>query len=346
LICIVFGIIAISISHFINWATIFNTSQRLEAQLNLLVPIVFACFALQLVAKLITTIYIADQRPSIQGLVNFITAISSLVAVWLLTLMEDSSLLIFGSIYSMIPILILGVLNVFAFSNKYNLYKPSRLYWKKKYFLEIFGLGLSFFVIQLSMIILYTTDNFIITQLFGPEQVVPYSLAFKYFNISLMAFFMVLNPFWSSVTEAYVKKDMEWIRKSMRNLMKLVVLALAIILIMVIFAPKFYHLWVGDKVIVPNALSISMALFFAISVYISPFNYFINGIGKVRVHMYSFLIAALINIPLSIALVKYTSLGIEGIIIATIICISPNLFIFPYQYRQLISGKALGIWNK
>ena len=62
--------------------------------------------------------------------------------------------------------------------------------------------------------------------------------------------------------------------------------------------------------------------------------------------MYSFAIGALLNIPLSVVLVKYTVLGVEGVIIATIICVLPNLMLFPIQYSKLINKTANGIWNK
>jgi len=78
----------------------------------------------------------------------------------------------------------------------------------------------------------------------------------------------------------------------------------------------------------------------------SPFIFFMNGISKIRLQMYSFAIGAIINIPLSILLVKYTSLGVEGVMVATILCIFPNVILAPMQYLRLINKKAKGIWNK
>jgi Na+-driven multidrug efflux pump len=115
---------------------------------------------------------------------------------------------------------------------------------------------------------------------------------------------------------------------------------------MVLIAPYVYNIWIGNLVIIPTALTICMAIYFTVTVLYAPFNYFINGIGKIKLHMYSFAIGAMINIPLSIVLVEYTTLGVEGVIIATIICILPNLIIFPMQYIKLINNTATGIWNK
>jgi hypothetical protein len=48
---------------------------------------------------------------------------------------------------------------------------------------EIMGLGIRFFVIQIAGILLFSTGNIIISQLLGPEKVVPYNLSYQYFGI-------------------------------------------------------------------------------------------------------------------------------------------------------------------
>lgn len=346
LVCAAFLIFSLVISYYIDWTKVFNTSKALETQLRLLMPIVFGLFSLQLIVKLITSIYTADQNHSIQGKINFMTSFGSLIAIWLLTQFSDSSLLLFGTVFSLLPVVVLALLTFYAFSKRFYKYIPSRHYWKREYFKDIFGLGATFFVIQLSGIVLFSTDNFIITQLFSPEEVVPYNIAFKYMSISLMIFTMLLTPYWSSITEAYVKGELDWIKKSIKNLAKFSYATLFLILIMVLIAPFIYSAWIGDMVSIPFILTASMALYFMLTVLYSPFTSFINGIGKVRLQMYTLICTALLNIPLSIILVKYTFLGVEGVILATIICILPHVIICPIQYSKLINNRAHGIWNK
>ncbi|WP_410006214.1 lipopolysaccharide biosynthesis protein [Aequorivita nionensis] len=345
-ICVIFVFLSLLISFNVDWTKIFNTSNALYGQLELLMPIVFACFGLRLIFTLITSIYTADQHHSMQGKISFIIAVGSLVLIWLLTKTSKSSLFMFGAIFSLFPVLILFILNLYAFSTKFKQFKPKWRNVKREYFKSIFGLGLSFFVIQISVIVMFSTDNFIITQLFSPAEVVPYNIAYKYMGISSMVFTMVLVPYWSSITVAYVKEEFDWIKNAMKNLIKFAIIAVILIVIMVLIAPYIYKIWIGDLVEVPVVLTVCMATYFAITVLYAPFNYFINGIGKIKLHMYSFAIGALINIPLSIFLVKYTTLGVEGVIIATIICILPNLIIFPMQYLKLINNTATGIWDK
>lgn len=345
-ICIVFFLLSITVGFWVDWTKIFNTSLIMKEQLQLLMPVVFGCFSLQLVLKLITAVYVGDQNHSINGKISFFSAALSLFIVWVLTQTAHSSLLLFGIIFSALPVIVLLVLNVYAFTGKYKIYRPKFIFWKKIYFRDIFGLGFSFFVIQISVLVLFSTDNFIITQLFSPAEVVPYNIAYKYIGISNMVFTILLTPYWSSITEAYAKGELDWIRKAMKNLMKFMVGILLIIIILVLCSSWAYEIWLGDKVVIPFGLTLAMALFFMITMSYAPFNFFINGVGKIRLHMVTFLLAAVINIPLSIFLVKITNWGVSAVILATSICVLPNLILFPIQYFKLINIKAHGIWNK
>ncbi|WP_395050181.1 lipopolysaccharide biosynthesis protein [Flavobacterium sp.] len=345
-ICFILVFVFFGLNFFIDWTQVFNTDSSLQKQLSLLMPIIFAFFCLQMVVKLITTIYTADQHHSMQGKINFFTSVGSLLAIWLMTKTTESSLLLFGLIFSALPILILLGLNLFAFSKTYKEYKPTLSLWKKEYLDDIFGLGMKFFIIQLSGIILFSTDNIIITQLYGPEKVVPFNIAFKYLSVSNMVVSMVLTPYWSTITEAYIKKDFDWIKISMKNLIKISFGSIFLIFGMVIVSPFVYRLWINDKVDVPMSLTIYMAVFFVLTIFYAPYTYFINGTGKVKLQMYSIAATSLLNIPLSIFLASNMGFGVSGVIIATILCLIPHVILCPIQYLKIINNKAYGIWNK
>jgi O-antigen/teichoic acid export membrane protein len=345
-VCLLVILVFLVLNFFIDWTVVFNADIALQKELRILMPVVFSFFCLQLVVKLITTIYTADQHHSMQGKINFLTSVGSLLAIWLMTKTTESSLLIFGTIFSALPVLILIGLNVLAFSSTYKNYKPTLSLWKKEYLKDIFGLGMKFFIIQLSGIILFSTDNIIISQLFGPEQVVPFNIAFKYLSISNMALSMILAPYWSSITEAYINGDFEWIKKSMNNLIIISLGSILIIFLMVIASPIVYKIWIGDNIDIPLSLTFYMALFFSLTILYAPYTYFINGTGKVKLQMYSIAATAIINVPLSIFLAKNIGLGVSGVIIATILCLVPHIILCPLQYLKIINNKAYGIWNK
>lgn len=339
-------IIFIGINRFVDWAQLFNTKPSLQSELSLLLPIVFGFFALQLVVKLITSIYQADQNHSIQGKIQFFGQSLSLLVIWLLTKSEHSSLLVFGTIFSAIPVIILIVLNYIGFNNRFQSFQPRLSLWKKEYLKEITGLGFKFFVIQIAAMILFSTDNFIISKLFGPEEVVPYNIAFKYFSIVTMAYTIIITPYWSSFTEAFAKKDFEWIKKSVYNIQKLWLLIPGGLIGMIFLADWFYKFWVGDKVTVPLQLSMAMAFFVLLLTFNMIYVNFINGVGKIKLQLMTSLISMIINIPLSIYLGKFLGWGTTGVILATCFSLGYSVVLRPIQYYKLINNTAKGIWNK
>jgi len=333
-------------NNFIDWSAVFNTSKELRDDLNLLMPIVFGFFGLQLVVKLITTIYTADQYHSIQSKIEFITRALSLIAIWLLTKTDESSLIVYGGIFSALPVIILLTFNFLAFSTTYRNYKPSFALFKLKYLKDITGIGLSFFFIQISLLVLFSTDNFIISRLFGPADVVPYNVSHKYFSIVTMGYTILVTPYWSSITEANANNDLKWIKESVGNIQKLWLLIPLLLILMVLLADWFYGIWVGDAVSVPIQLSISMAFFALLMTFQAIYVLFLNGVGKVRLQLYLSIFSIIINIPLSIFLSENMGLGLSGIILATSFSILVASVLWPIQYHKIINKKATGIWNK
>lgn len=339
-------IVFLGVNKFIDWAQLFNVNKGLKGELSLLLPIIFAFFCLQLVGKLITSIYQADQNHSIEGKIQFFGQALSLLIIYLLTKIDQSSLLIFGSIFSALPALILIGLNLFAFKTTFKAFEPKYSLWKKEYLQEITGLGFKFFVIQIAAMVLFSSDNFIISKLFGPEEVVPYNVAFKYFSIVTMAYAIIITPYWSSFTDAYSKNDFEWIKKSVYNIQKIWLLIPGGLIVMIIFSDSFYHFWVGDKVIVPLKLSISMAFFVFLLTFNMIYVNFINGVGKIKLQLITSLISIMVNIPLSIYFGKYLGWGSTGVILATCVSLGYSVVLRPIQYYKLINNTAKGIWNK
>lgn len=345
-VCLLLVFIFFGLNFFIDWTRVFNADASLQNELGILMPIVFSFFCLQLVVKLITTIYTADQHHSMQGKINFFTSAGSLLAIWLITKTTGNSLLIFGTIFSALPVLILIGLNVFAFTNVYKDYKPTLSLWKIEYLKDIFGLGLSFFFIQMAWIVITTTDNMLISQLFSPKEVVPFNLAFKLFSISTMIFTIIVTPYWSTFTEAYLKKDFSWIKDSMKNLKKIVFFFCLLTFAILGFSSLLYKIWIGKSIDVSFDISLLMCIYTCLIIYLTPLNYFINGVGKIKLQLYQTLLMGGLNIPVSIFFASYCNLGSAGVIVGTITCILPSVFLSTIQYNKIINQRAIGLWNK
>src|SRR5690606_23718319 len=126
---------------------------------------------------------------------------------------------------------------------------------------DLIGLGSKFFIIQIGVIILLSTDNIIITQLFGPAEVTPFNIAFRLFSVVTMCFGIIVGPLWSAYTEAYVKGEMDWIRNIIKKMNKIWLLCIVACAVVIPLSPFLYRFWIGDRVHVPFSLSIAMGVF-------------------------------------------------------------------------------------
>ncbi len=330
----------------LNWAFILNAPNQYFNLLNTLALYVIVLFMVQFFAKLLTSIINADQRPALNGALSLIVNSLTLIAIYILSKFARQSLMLFGIISSSVPVLVFIIASLFLFNGHYKSISPSFKFINFKYSSNLVKLGMQFFIIQISGLIIFTTDNMIITQLFGPEPVVTYNIAYKYFYLVPMVFNVVLAPFWSAFTEAYVKSEYDWIKNSIKKLKSIWIILSIVTIIMIFISDFIYKIWVGKDVHIPFILSVFTGLFVIIANWNNIFAYFINGIGKVKIQLYYSIIVALINIPLSVFLAKTMGMGITGVIVATDICLIIASVWAPLQYKKLITSTAKGIWNR
>ncbi len=242
--------------------------------LSKLVLIVFTFFCLKFIFQLIGTVLTADQKPAITASFDVISGFFSLIIIFILTKTTNGSLLYLGTALSVTPVIVLLIASFIFYNKDYKYCRPSYRYVDFRYFKDLVGLGVKFFILQIAFIIIFSTDNIIITQIFGPSEVTPYNLAFKYFGIPIMIFSIIITPFWSASTEAYAKNDIGWIKSSMKKLIKIWVLFVVGVVFLLVVSNYFYLMWVGNKVIIPYLLSAFMGLFAIISTWNNIFAYF------------------------------------------------------------------------
>ena len=89
-----------------------------------------------------------------------------------------------------------------------------------------------------------------------------------------------------------------------------------------------------------------MAIFVALMTFEMVFVSFINGVGKIKLQLYTIILMMIINIPLSILLAKNMGLGVSGVILATSISLLFTAVLRPVQYFKIINNRAVGIWNR
>jgi O-antigen/teichoic acid export membrane protein len=333
----------LSVSNFVDWNGIFKYTGN--ENLNKLFQIAFVVFAINLVLKMVTSVFFADQKPSFSGFIHFISQLIVLIAVYIIMQSEHVSLLSYTMIIFFSQFAVLFLSNIFVFQNKFTFMAPHISSVRIKHCKDIFNLGFGFFIIQMCVVIIYSTDNFIINFFLGAEQVTIYNVALKYFMILTMFMNIILTPYWSAFTNAFELKDYNWIKNSFNKLTTFSFIVGSFVIIMVLFSEQMYYFWIGDAVSVPFILSICIGA----STFVKVFNLnsimLINGFGKIRMQLIIGVLSAIINIPLSIILAVNCNLGVSGVIIATLIGEIISVFFYRIQAQRLINRSAKGIFN-
>ena len=332
------------VNSFIDWTKILNTPADMARELSVLAMIVFVFFCIQFVLQLIVTVMTANQEPAKASFFNVLGQVFSLTIIFILTKTTEGNLILLGLTLGFAPVLVLLASSIWYYSHDYRKYTPSIKFVNFKYARDLMTLGIKFFIIQIASVIIYQTSNIIIAQLFGPAQVTPYNIAYKYFSIIPMGFGIIMVPFWSAFTEAWIKHDTKWIKNTIKNLVLIWSVICIGAIIMLVFANFIYRIWIGKEVVVPFSMSVVMALFVIINAWCGIFSHFLNGVGKIKLQLYSGTLGALINIPMAIYLGK--TLGIYGVVLSTAILGFISAIWSPIQYWKLINNKASGIWNK
>lgn len=338
-------IIFFIVNQFLDWGKILNTSTDI-LEIERLVFIVFSVFCLQFIVKLINVVFIADQRPAMNSAINTSASLISLIVVIILMRTTQGSLLYLGASFSVINLIVPFLAGIWFFNTSYKKYKPSFKYVDFSFVKELMSLGLRFFVMQGAALVIFMTDNMIITQVSGPQDVTPYNIAYKYFGIITMVFTIVTTPLWSANTEAYVKKDFDWMKNSMKKMIFLWLGFTVIAGLMLLIADHAYSFWVGDKVKVPFSLSALMAVYVVSASVVMIFANFLSGIGKIQLSLYHSIFVGLLNIPLSIYFAKNLEMGSTGVILATCCGVFISMVFQPIQCYKLLNGTAKSLWNK
>lgn len=334
------------INPFLNWATMLKTPPDLQVELSKVVLLVFTFFTLRFILSLIGSILLANQETALNNLISPLSNIISLAVIYILTQTTSGSLLYVAVTFSAMPVLVFLVMSVILFLGKFRSIAPGIRYVNFSYSKGLLGLGVQYFIIQFAGVILFTSSNFVITQLFGPEQVTVYNIAFRYFSVVNMINGIIMTPFWSAITEAYSKKEYDWIKKTIHNLDLIAIGTVVMAVIMLILAQPLYELWIGTEVHVPFSMNLVMCLYVISTILMTPQNSFINAISKIRLQLITAVVSIIITIPLAILFARTFNMGPAGVVLATCCTTFPTMVMWKIQYNKIINHRAQGIWNK
>lgn len=343
-IALIIFILFFAIGSFFDWNQLLNVQNAVGYNIWPIVLIALGTFCIQFCLQPINSILTAMHQPSKASMILFLSQLLTFIIIYLLTIFTQGNLLILVIVVTGSPLLVFLLSNIYLFATSLRQFAPRFDSIDLKSAKSLLNVGGVFFFIQIGALIIYETDNIVITRTLGPAEVTTFNTAFKYFSIITIAFSIIVTPYWSAFTDAYAKEDFLWMRQSISKMRKIWLGLSALTVVLYFGANIFYSLWVGKAVTVPQSLSLAIAIYVIVQTWQVIHAYMLNGVGKLRIQLILLIATSIINIPLSVFLIR--QVGLYGTVAANIIVMVIMDVIFTWQCKLIIDQKANGIWNK
>jgi len=206
---------------------------------------------------------------------------------------------------------------------------------------RLFGQGFLFFVLQLTGLVVFNSDNLVITHYLGAAAVTSYSVAWRLTQYAYVLQSLMIPSFWPVFTEAYHKRQMGWINSTYRAMNRNVLTAVGIAALAIGIAGRpLIKLWVGEVAMPGRELLWLMAFFSFILSVTTNQALLLTATSRLRLQASVAVLSAVVNLLLSIYLVQ--RIGVEGVVLSTII----SFLIFmlvpqAWEVRRVLKGKYL-----
>jgi len=333
-------------NHFVDWTEFLKIDSSYSSELSVVFSVVSLFFCINMIVNIFDALLLADQKPGLSSVVQTLGQVFSLLSIFLLTRFSTGSLSNLAIYYSGVPCLITLLASVFMFRfTGYRQYSPGIRYIRPKLIKSILNLGIQFFFINVCLVLIFQVINIIISRELGPDAVTEYNIAYKYFNILYMGMLIIITPFWSAFTDAFVKKDFLWMKNVLHKLEKIWLCSVALGVVMLCLSSWFYRVWIGDdKVLVPLMLSFALLVYMLVQTLGAIYMHLINGIGTIRLQLIIYIFFALISWPL----VTYScrTFGVYGAVLSPVSVYLVQAVFAKIQLGKILSQSAAGIWKK
>ena len=343
---IVAGVIALGFliaCRFVNWTSVLNISDPTVTQTTLEIAISISIIGLSLhfVLKLVVSILYSIKMTALGSFITLAINLSLVVFASLLSTTDPNQGLIQIAIfYALAMVVPLVLVNIIVFAGKFKDAKPSFRCYSHTSAVSVLSLGGQFFAVQILLLLINSTNEFIITRIDSPESVVTYNIYFRLFSAIIALFTVIANPVWSSIAECHSKGDYPGIVWRMKTIYRIgLAISLACILIIPFYRYLVSFLYPAANIEIDTITVTLFSISSCIMILINATSCVENGISCLRPQLIGCGIAAAMKIPLSLSIYIYVHNWVS-VIVANIIVMGVSLAIQHAGLRREIARLA------
>jgi O-antigen/teichoic acid export membrane protein len=201
-------------------------------------------------------------------------------------------------------------------------------------FYEIVSIGIRFLLIEITFIVIFVMDRWIVLQWLGPVSVTEYDILLKFSALVTTGYSLCIGPIWALSGTAWAKRDVAMMDRLWR-IVSAIMIPFALVALVIGFAMNpVIHLWVDEGITIPPLARWSMVVYSWIVIWGSAYASLLNGIGRVREQMICSVVACLMNIPLAMYLSGIGGIGIAGVLIASALSLSMFAVVAPFVWFE------------
>ena len=308
-----------------------------NTNLIIFISIFFVC--VNFILSLSKTSAYSIQQPGIISVVSVIGQVLQIGIIFILSRIFNQSLIAVAIMYGLVSLFDSIIIYVVVTRRRKYL-RPAISSIDMRYLKPLITLGVGFFALQICSLVLNTTDNLLISNLYGSADVTPYSIVYKVFYMIVQVHAIIIMPMWSAYTEAATKKDMRWIKNTMKRVNQItLMLSLAAIIGIFLFRPVA-KIWLRRELEYSNGLIITMAIYMIAQMFGNNYSSFLCGVGHIKTSVIISAIGAVLNIPLSIIFAQSCGMFLTGIILGSLSVMMISVVVLPIVTERWLKAKT------
>ena len=320
----------------VNWKSFFKVEANFSDNLTIVMNISIICMCVSFVMEICKSVYLALQKNHITNLMGLVQQALMLFSVVILKKYTNGNLVFVAIAYgiSNLVVELFFTLKLFKYNRDFI---PKVKYFSREEAKDTTGLGIQFFIIQIAAMILYATDNIIITQICGPVQVTPYTTANKLFSMITAVFSIMIAPYWSAITVRKVAGDISGIKKAEKKMLRLWKMAtIGCIFLIIVFKPVV-HIWLQRDMTFQPGLIPLMAVYAIVYMWNAVYSQIGNGLSLMKVSVIIAIIQSLVNVIASIFFGAILGMKSVGVLLGTVIAMLVSSIVMPIYIKKYLS---------
>lgn len=315
-ICIAAGLLAMYLWPRIDWGSLFHVQdQALIHEVSLTCAIAVGFFLLGLPLNLVHRVLSGYQQTEITNYFNIISNILGLIAILIIVKIK-------GSLAMLMLAYSCALMSGTIFLNLWvNLWdrpwiSPLPHHVDRTSVSELMNSSVGFFILKIAGLIVFNSDNLVITHYLGAAEVTPYSVTWRMAGYAVALQSAFFPSLWPAYSEAYARKDYAWVRTTFWRMARVVVGTTSVALLFFAAFGRPIIGWYAGQAAVPSSLLLwAICTWTMLSACMDLEACLLAAIDRVRLQGALSVIAAILNVAFSIYLVK--RIGSLGVVTGT-----------------------------